>query len=111
MTGRIGRWVSEHRERILDNIASAATTLGLIAFGVALGVKWAAYRTAGEVPSPEFRASDLELALTAIYNSQIETALAVAGVGLLVGVGLSLRESLLETLREDVQTLREEGGE
>lgn len=94
-------------KRILDHLATIATTAGVLLFGVALGVKWAAVRTAPKLPQPEFGTSPLAAELSGVYNSLMTDALLAAGALLLVGIVTTLRQDLLDNLREDLQRLAE----
>lgn len=94
-------------KRILDHLATVATTAGVLLFGVALGVKLAAVRTAPKLPQPEFGTSPLAADLATVYNGLIADALLGAGLLLLVGIALSLREELVTNVGEDLERLAE----
>jgi hypothetical protein len=73
-------------------IQTVALATGLLAFGVALGVRWAAVDTINYfgpinpyAPPPEH-----VVPLSKLYNQQMRLALAVAAVGLLAGVGMGI---------------------
>lgn len=70
----------------MHHAQSILVTTGVLAFGVALGVKWAAVDT---LNPPSRRHLGVELA--PIYNHHMTVALAVALVTLVVGVGLTMR--------------------
>lgn len=74
---------SSYRERFQTMLLST----GILAFGVALGVRWAAVDTINYLGVRTSEAYELGM----IYNHHMRAALAVAGIGLVVGVFLTQR--------------------
>lgn len=76
-----------------QRLQTITLTVGVLAFGVALGIKWAAVTTINEIGPDPFGPTDpLILALAPQYNQMMTRMLVVAAVGLIVAVWLGTRE-------------------
>jgi len=77
-----------------ERLQTVAMTVGIMAFGVALGVKWAAsvsVNTLGGV-SAVMPADSPQLVILSVATRQMKIALAVAAVALILGAALAGRD-------------------
>lgn len=75
------------RSSYLERFQTMLLSTGILAFGVALGVRWAAVDTINHLGVRHSEAYELGM----IYNHHMRAALAVAGIGLVVGIFLAQR--------------------
>lgn len=71
----------------LERFQTMLVATGILGFGVALGVRWAAVDTINHLGVRHSEAYEL----TMIYNHHMRAALAIAGIGLVVGFYLTQR--------------------
>jgi hypothetical protein len=67
-----------------DRIVTVLLSVGLLAFGVALGVRWAAVSTFNEMgPISATTPRPIIISLSQVYNGHMRLMLAVSAVGLI----------------------------